>query len=51
MKVKVDWDIEGCSEMEVDLPYVVVIPDMDDDEVADYLSDKHGFCVNSWYEL
>ena len=45
--VLVDWDDDG-----VNLPTKVKIPtDIDDWEVADYLSDTYGFCVNGWYEL
>lgn len=47
MKVKVDWD---CEEENVNLPEEVVVPDeVDEEEVADWLSDEYGWCVNSWY--
>ena len=45
--ILVDWDDDG-----VNLPTKVKIPtDIDDWEVADYLSDTYGFCVNGWYEI
>jgi len=43
---KIDWETDG---QEVDLPKSVKVPDdLDSDEIADYLSDKHGFLVNSF---
>jgi hypothetical protein len=43
---KIDWETDG---QEVDLPKNVEVPDdLDADEIADYLSDKHGFLVNSF---
>ena len=45
--ILVDWDDDGEN-----LPTKVKIPtDIDDWEVADYLSDTYGFCVNGWYEI
>lgn len=45
--VLVDWDDDGEN-----LPTKVKIPtDIDDEDVADYLSDTYGFCVNGWYEI
>lgn len=45
--IMVDWDDDGEN-----LPRRVEIPsDIDDEDVADYLSDTYGFCVNGWYEL
>ena len=45
--ILVDWDDDGEN-----LPTRVEIPtDIDDKDVADYLSDTYGFCVNGWYEL
>ena len=46
--IKVDWDTDGedCG-----LPEEVLVPNfVSDDDVADYLSDIYGFCVNSWSE-
>ena len=42
--VDIKWDTDG---EDIDfLPERVSIPFfMDDDEIADYLSDKYGFCV------
>lgn len=45
--VLVDWDDDGEN-----LSTKVKIPtDIADEDVADYLSDTYGFCVNGWYEL
>lgn len=44
--VTVDWDNDGET-----LPTKVRIPtNVADEDVADYLSDTYGFCVNFWYE-
>lgn len=44
--VTVDWDNDGET-----LPTKVRIPTkIADEDVADYLSDTYGFCVNFWYE-
>ena len=59
MKVRffnIDWDTDGEK---VDLPLEVIIPDVETDvdienEGADILSDKYGWCVNSFsyeYEI
>jgi len=43
---KIDWETDG---QEVDLPKTVEVPDdLDADEIADYLSEKHGFLVNTF---
>lgn len=48
-KVSVNWETDGEI---VDLPKVVEIPkDIDDEEIADYLSDKYGWLVNSYSEI
>ena len=45
--ILVDWDDDGEN-----LPTEVKIPtDIDDEDVADYLSDTYGFCVNGWYDI
>lgn len=49
MKVSVNWETDGEI---VDLPEVVEIPNyVIDEEIADYLSDKYGWLVNSYTEL
>ncbi len=48
-QIKVEWDTEGEA---VDLPSVVEIPtDLEDDEVAEWLSEHYGWTVLSWYGL
>ena len=45
--ILVDWDDDGEN-----LPTKVKIPtDIADEDVADYLSDTYGFCVNFWYDI
>ena len=45
--ILVDWDDDGEN-----MPTKVKIPtDIDDYDVADYLSTIYGFCVNYWYEI
>jgi hypothetical protein len=49
-KVKVVWNTDGLDPKEANLPSICEVPSMDDDLVADYLSDTYGFCVESWDE-
>ncbi|MEE3358212.1 MAG: hypothetical protein VZR31_09010 [Lachnospiraceae bacterium] len=50
--VGVEWDTDGMDEEELDLPSEVEVPsELDDEDVADYLSDTYGFCVKGWYEI
>jgi hypothetical protein len=45
----IDWDTDGENAKDLDLPEWVEIPEYIEDEyVADYLSDEFGFCVNSF---
>lgn len=48
MEVKVNWDTDGYSLEELGLQEVVDIPTVSIDNVADYLSDKYGYCVESF---
>lgn len=48
MKVFVDWDTDGYSVEELGLSSVVDIPTMNEEDIADYLSDEYGYCVNSF---
>jgi hypothetical protein len=44
--VDIVWDTDGEDEDDLGLPSRVEIPFFeDDDEIADYLSDKYGYCV------
>lgn len=46
MKItEIVWDLDG---EEVELPTEVSIPSMEEDEIADYLSDCYGFCIFSF---
>jgi hypothetical protein len=48
MQVKVNWDTDGYSLEELGLQEVVDIPTVSIDNVADYLSDEYGYCVESF---
>jgi hypothetical protein len=48
MQVKVNWDTDGYSLEELGLQEIVTIPTINIDEVADYLSDEYGYCVESF---
>ena len=44
--VDIVWDTDGEDEEDLGLPSRVEIPFfVDDDEIADYLSDEYGYCV------
>ena len=47
MKVKVTWDTNGMSIEELGLPEVVDMPTMNEDEIADYLSDMYDYCIDN----
>lgn len=48
--VKVDWDTD--DEPVEDLPEIVRVPSyVEEGEVADWLSDCYGYCVNSYSEI
>ena len=44
------WDIDYYEDDddEIMLPTKLIIPNMDIDEVADWLSDEYGFCVQGF---
>lgn len=48
MKVRVNWDTDGVSVKELGLPEVVVMPTLSEENIADYLSDEYGYCVESF---
>lgn len=46
---KIKWDCDGEDPKDYDLPEEVEVDDdLDDDEIADYLSDEYGWCVESF---
>jgi hypothetical protein len=48
IQVYVKWDTDGLSLEECGLKNIVEVPgDMELDDIADYLSDKYGFLVES----
>jgi hypothetical protein len=48
MRVKVNWDTDGRSVKELGLPEVVNMPTLNEESIADYLSDEYGYCVESF---
>ena len=48
MKVKVNWDTDGRSVKELGLLEVVNMPTLNEESIADYLSDEYGYCVESF---
>jgi hypothetical protein len=48
MQVKVNWDTDGVSTTELGLPEVVNMPTLNEESIADYLSDEFGYCVESF---
>jgi hypothetical protein len=48
MQVKVNWDTDGVSATELGLPEVVNMPTLNEESIADYLSDEFGYCVESF---
>ena len=49
-KVKVYWDVDpDLSVEELGLPDIVEVPEtMDDDDIADYISNEYGYCIESY---
>lgn len=48
--VKIDWDTD--DELVEDLPEIVRVPSyVEEGNVADWLSDCYGYCVNSYHEI
>lgn len=48
--VSVEWDTDG-EDVE-DLPKIIAVPnEIEDDDVADWLSDHYGWCVYGWRVL
>lgn len=44
--VDIEWDTDGEDEEDLGLPSRVEIPFfVEDDEIADYISDEYGYCV------
>lgn len=43
----IDWDVDNIEDLNY-LPTICVIEAIDEDDIADALSDKYGFCVNGF---
>ena len=48
MRVFVNWDTDGYSVEELGLPTIVDMPTLNEEDIADYLSDNYGYCVFSF---
>ena len=48
MKVQVNWETDGYSVEELGLPMIVNIPSINEESIADYLSDHYGYLVKSF---
>ena len=48
MKIRVKWATDGMSNEELGLPTIVDIPTISEHDIADYLSDKYGYLVESF---
>ena len=49
IKVYVNWETDGYSLEELGLPSEVDVPkDIEEEDIADWLSDEYGFLVNSF---
>ena len=48
MKVEVKWATDEHSVEELGLPTIVDIPTISEHDIADYLSDKYGYLVESF---
>lgn len=49
MKVKVNWDTDNYPLEECNLKEIVDIPNnIEEEDIADYLSDEYGYCVFSF---
>lgn len=44
----IKWDTDGVEQSEYSLPSEIILECEDEDEIADYLSDVYGFCVESF---
>lgn len=53
MKVGIIWDLEDGFDNEVNyLPQEVDIPEsIKEEDVADWISDEFGFCVENWWQI
>lgn len=49
MRVFVNWDTDGYSLKKLGLSKKVDIPTMNEEDIADYLSDEFGYLVESFY--
>ena len=56
MKVKVVWDTHDCSVGDLEcidsLPTIVDVPNsVEEENVADWITDESGWCIDSWSQV
>ena len=56
MKVKVVWDTHDCSVGDLEcidsLPTIIDVPDsVEEENVADWITDEFGWCIDSWSQV
>ena len=56
MKVKVVWDKHDCSVDDLEcidsLPTIVDVPNsVEEENVADWITDESGWCIDSWSQV
>lgn len=56
MKVKAIWDRDGCDALDLvcidSMPTIIDIPNnIQEEDVADYISDETGWCIESWFQV
>lgn len=50
-KYRVYWDTDGVPLADCGLQKIVEVPDdINEEDVADWLSDKYGWCVREYYK-
>ena len=56
MKVKVVWDKHDCSVDDLEcidsLPTIFDVPNsVEEENVADWITDESGWCIDSWSQV
>jgi len=47
--IAIDWETDGADSNELKLPKTLGVPvDIEDEDVADWLSDEYGWLVQGW---
>ena len=56
MNVKVIWNRDCCDALDLvcidSMPTIIDIPNnIQEEDVADYISDETGWCIESWFQV